>query len=733
MKIQFKIPILPFLIFIFIITETNASNYYWVAGTGKWSDFSTHWATSSGGTTFHNSSPSPSDDVFFDANSFSASGQAVTINQPNVFCRNFSWQSPIAGSNFLDSANTFKLSIFGSAFVSANAHISYNGILSFESTSTGNTLDIEDTLKCNIEFNSPSGGWALAAPLNLQKYIHLINGLFNTNSFPVCCMIFQSDYGTPGRQFLTGNTVFKIRTSSNYSSVMASWLIDSLLVFDGSNTDIYFEIDDYIDTTQIIPTNVVVGFEVKSGKQNYRNMYCHGKGLVNGTNGSFYVYTGIAFHCDRIHLHYLENFNSTGASFGFGGPVFVDSMKVAGLIIGAGGVFFANYDSLYVGYLECREEIYLQITQNIYSNFPKIIADGDADFYGGGLPTPINNINSFGDVFVGGNFYEQNASIQGLNPATFRKCVVIGDGTFTSPNVLIDTLMFNQGHTYTIDGGDTVTTNNQFIAFGAPAFPIQMHSATTGTQAKMIFNQPDVCSDYLYLRDMNAIGTNVIAGANSQNIANNSGWQFIACSVTSNVWPGDANYDLIVNNYDLLNIGLAYGETGPVRTGGSNSYIAQTAANWSNFFNSAVNKKHADCDGNGTVNADDTLAISLNYGITHPARLSSPLSENSAGVPLYFDMPTGNIAPGSMVDIPVYLGTSSYPADSIYGIALTINYDPSFIQAGTMNIDFINSWMITPTNNIHIEKDFSASGNFDLALSRIDHTNSSGYGLIATL
>ena len=32
----------------------------------SWSDFSSHWATTSGGSTFHTSVPSPVDDVFFE-------------------------------------------------------------------------------------------------------------------------------------------------------------------------------------------------------------------------------------------------------------------------------------------------------------------------------------------------------------------------------------------------------------------------------------------------------------------------------------------------------------------------------------------------------------------------------------------------------------------------------------------------------------------------------------------
>ena len=116
------------------------------------------------------------------------------------------------------------------------------------------------------------------------------------------------------------------------------------------------------------------------------------------------------------------------------------------------------------------------------------------------------------------------------------------------------------------------------------------------------FGANSICVDYLNIKENNALGTGTHnAGANSVNAGANSGWQFSSCSVISDVWPGDANYDLTVNNFDVLNIGLAFNETGPVRVGATNNYVAQPATDWSSFFQSGVNKKHADCNGDDFV------------------------------------------------------------------------------------------------------------------------------------
>jgi len=61
-------------------------NYYWVGEGGLWSDFASHWATTSGGSTFHSSAPAALDDVYFDANSFTGPGVVLTLDAGTWYC-----------------------------------------------------------------------------------------------------------------------------------------------------------------------------------------------------------------------------------------------------------------------------------------------------------------------------------------------------------------------------------------------------------------------------------------------------------------------------------------------------------------------------------------------------------------------------------------------------------------------------------------------------------------------
>lgn len=137
------------------------------------------------------------------------------------------------------------------------------------------------------------------------------------------------------------------------------------------------------------------------------------------------------------------------------------------------------------------------------------------------------------------------------------------------------------------------------------------------------------------------------------------------------VWPGDANYDGVANNFDVLELGLYNGSYGPKRQNASSDWTAQPAPIWSGTVSSGRNRKHADCDGSGFVNNFDVLVIDSNYNApAHPLAFMPVTAEDAPELYLAFDDPT--LTPFTSVQARVRLGTAEIPATEIYGIAFSI-------------------------------------------------------------
>ena len=201
-------------------------------------------------------------------------------------------------------------------------------------------------------------------------------------------------------------------------------------------------------------------------------------------------------------------------------------------------------------------------------------------------------------------------------------------------------------------------------------------------------------------------------------------------SPADSVWPGDANSDLVADMYDLLAIGIGYGKSGPARMNASNNWQAQFANNWSDSLLSGVNYKHIDCNGDGIIDENDTLAINLNYGLTH--NKTTATEEENAPV-LYPEFLTDSLSPGDTAFINLNLGADTMIVDSLYGIAFNVLLDTNLVEMSTLKVVFDNSWLgDKATNMITLVKSFD-DGNVNIALTRTDLNNQMGYGALAQM
>ena len=200
------------------------------------------------------------------------------------------------------------------------------------------------------------------------------------------------------------------------------------------------------------------------------------------------------------------------------------------------------------------------------------------------------------------------------------------------------------------------------------------------------------------------------------------------------VWPGDANDDGLVDNNDLLAVGLGYGATGPVRPNATIDWVGQTSTDWpgADTLPSGTNYKFVDCNGDGSINADDTLAILRNFDLTHLR--GSGIVTPRAGLPdLDIILSVDSAKQGDTIVATIVLGSASLPANNIYGLAFTFNYDPTIVDSTKTSIAIGSSWLGSDTDRIYIAPDFSAVGQIKFGITRIDHVTRSGNGNIATV
>lgn len=216
------------------------------------------------------------------------------------------------------------------------------------------------------------------------------------------------------------------------------------------------------------------------------------------------------------------------------------------------------------------------------------------------------------------------------------------------------------------------------------------------------------------------------------------------CTITDCVWPGDANGDRRANNYDVLNIGLGFGTTGPARVYHPvpDDPIAWTpvhADNWNNWIG-IVNYKHLDCDGNGQIDHNDLEAIKKNYQPDN--QYFSTSIEEAPPLELRLDETVFFVNESQQSDSilltgMLYAGSSQTPMHDLYGLAFTVRYDTDLTRPGTAQFAPVaHSFLAGDTTLIDLNANLDAQeedrGRTDYAITRIDGQSVNGEGPVAT-
>lgn len=148
-----------------------SSDFYWVGNDGQWSDFQNHWATSSGGTEFHDTVPSKFDNVFFDQNSVDKTAAIVLDENANTVCANLdasqlqfelAINTPLSFGSFITVHGDLKLNPFFAANSSPQLYID---------------IIYSDSISIDIETNNDIIGIFLGAEKSALGIVNLQSDL----------------------------------------------------------------------------------------------------------------------------------------------------------------------------------------------------------------------------------------------------------------------------------------------------------------------------------------------------------------------------------------------------------------------------------------------------------------------------------------------------------------------------------------------------------------------------
>lgn len=291
-------------------------------------------------------------------------------------------------------------------------------------------------------------------------------------------------------------------------------------------------------------------------------------------------------------------------------------------------------------------------------------------------------------------------------------------------------VIFQSNDSIVIQWETLTETNNAFFwialidssfAYNLGSFPSSVTNSTTPTSYEIRVPKPASTTGFACA----VIHTEDLSGTTG-----NYTPQFCTYITTAStlVWPGDANSDGIADLDDLLAIGLANGAFGPPRANPSLAWTGQVATDFNSSFGNGLNHKFSDCDGNGTVDLNDTLSINQNFGNTH----NKTSAITTGGVPLTLIYPD-SVNSSDTVEIEIWLGDVNNPVTNAYGLSFSMLYDTAQVQEALTGATIDTSWFGTPgLDLVRMYRD-DAMGQLDFAATRTDGNGVNGFGRIGSI
>ncbi len=305
------------------------ANRYWVGGTGNWSD-TAHWSASSGGTGGV-AKPTSTDNVYFDANSFSGIGQTVTVDE-EAYCADLDWTG--AANNPAFARTVGFLFVYGSVTFIAAMNYSYSSELflygSGKSIATNGltTNTFRFANNCSYTFQD---NWSCSAWLGLDS------GTVNTNGKNIICSLGLAFQTAGAKTLILGGSTLTIGalvyTGSNATLSPNTATINCSGNFSGGGISTYQTVNLTGPTSTISGSNTFARLALSPGITQ----------TITFTDGTTQTIANPRLSGSSGHIHTLQGSGTGGWALAMpAGFVGMDYLAISRSTVSPAGAWYAG-------------------------------------------------------------------------------------------------------------------------------------------------------------------------------------------------------------------------------------------------------------------------------------------------------------------------------------------------------------------------------------------------------
>jgi len=494
-----------YLLFFLLFTlslSSYAKDYYWVGGSGKWSELN-HWVTTSGGSINHASVPDNVDNIIFDQNSFQSNGNIVELESTASYCLNIDF-SQITYSVVL--TGTTQLYVFGNFHLSSLMDFSIAGELHFPTASGTNAIieTLGKPMVCKIFFDGNNSSWTVDKLLSSENII-----LQGYNS--------------------------KLNVSTN--------LISSLdILINGINSEILIsnnlEVRDLLlsaSGSKIKILNNINGSRHIKVLQDACKFECFGtiqcEGWITINSGMFITHDK-AINC--------ATFSSTTEN--------PRTITLGNSVLRIQNTFTLNSTNLILTlgnnskFAFTEPDASMQGSWNI--NYPDIIFESST-----GRAQMASGNCTYKTV-------ETNSNLQFTGESNYFSEFKFNNNGIINGSNQFNQLTLHSGKEYILKSGSVQTIMDNLIATGNCKEKIFIHSSEVNSHSTISKITGTCNSDYALIKDIHAIGGAIFQASNSADLGNNTGWSINSPLIQNLYWVGGSGNWNDVAHWSLSSGGI---------------------------------------------------------------------------------------------------------------------------------------------------------------------------------